>query len=199
MDDIPDFEKIFQKYDGIIMPPYRNLGNWYDEFVNYVYKPWIDDALEIMKVKFPEYYETAMKLKSCVYEYRQNIFIIKKEDFKKYGEFIFTILMDMDKKYNITNDEENLEYLKAIKKSGRAIINGTPTRRRWQAILIEKLNNLFLRHTLKNILEVKLVMGENEIKTYYQKNFIEKEYTICFKPKLENLGNNQTIERKKIK
>ena len=66
----------------------------------------MDEIEEIIKEKFTEYYPQAQKTLygpcfSCC-----NIFIMKREDFIKYGEFVFGVLFEFDRRHNLKNDKD---------------------------------------------------------------------------------------------
>lgn len=91
-DDIPNMDDIFKNHDIILPSPYgcsnvmrqyRNSHNLNDYKI----------ALAIIKKHFPDYYETALKFSISSKEfYINNCFIMKREMFFKYCEFIFPIL-----------------------------------------------------------------------------------------------------------
>lgn len=54
--------------------------------------------LQVIKEKFPEYYKTALEYSKSHTGYFCNMFIMKKEYFIKYSEWLFTILEEMEKR-----------------------------------------------------------------------------------------------------
>ncbi len=63
----------------------------------------IDEILKIIKYKFLHYYSKLF--------YLGNIFIMKKEDFIKYGNFTFEILFELDKRHNLKKDDDIKNYV----------------------------------------------------------------------------------------
>lgn len=95
------------KYDIITTRPVtlKDLGKKvksnYNQYVTtpYQYKEDIDLMLDIIKEKYPDYYETAeFYLKKSKIGYYCNMFIMKKEIFQHYSEWLFTILEEHEKR-----------------------------------------------------------------------------------------------------
>ena len=74
------------------------------ESTPYQYKEDLDVMLDIIKEKYPEYYETAnWYLDKSPFGYYCNMFIMKKELFHQYSEWLFNILFEHEKRRDYTN------------------------------------------------------------------------------------------------
>ena len=103
--------------------------------------------LDIIKKIKPDYYKTAIKTSKERKIYFCNLFIMKKEDFFKYCEFLFDILFEFDKRNNFTSDNDVINYLKSIYNDSDKISYQT----RIQGFLSERISNIFFRHNFKRI------------------------------------------------
>ncbi|MDE7330695.1 MAG: DUF4422 domain-containing protein [Lachnospiraceae bacterium] len=99
--------KKINQYDIITTPPvnlpklHRDLHNNYDQYVltPYQYKEDIEVLLDIIKEKYPAYYDTAYSyFYKEKYGYYCNMFIMTKELFHDYSEWLFTILEEHEKR-----------------------------------------------------------------------------------------------------
>lgn len=100
------------KYDVIATPPVNlselssDLRYNIDQYVltPYQYKEDIDVLLDIIKEKYPEYYNTAyLYFYKQKYGYYCNMFIMTKELFFEYSEWLFTILEEHEKRRDYSN------------------------------------------------------------------------------------------------
>lgn len=89
--------RIFVDYDFIAPRPnhYSSVRKHYQKSHNSVD---VDLALEIIKEKTPEYYSDAEDYFANSDEYSYNMFVFNKEDFIKYGDFVFTVLEEFEKR-----------------------------------------------------------------------------------------------------
>lgn len=104
-------EKI-SKYDVIATTPvvlkklhWRLKSNRHQyESTPYQYKEDLDVMLEIIKEKYPDYYDIAnWYLDKSPVGYYCNMFIMKKELFREYSEWLFSILFEHEKRRDYTN------------------------------------------------------------------------------------------------
>lgn len=95
------------QYDIIATPPVylpelsEDLHNNLDQYIltPYQYKEDIDTLLDIIKVKYPEYYDTAYKyFYKEKYGYYCNMFIMTRELFGQYSQWLFDILEEHEKR-----------------------------------------------------------------------------------------------------
>ena len=99
--------RTINQYDVIATPPvnltelHTSLHNNLDQYVRtpYQYKEDIDVLLEIIKEKYPAYYDTAWRyFYKEKYGYYCNMFIMSRELFCQYSEWMFTILEEHEKR-----------------------------------------------------------------------------------------------------
>lgn len=104
-------QKICQ-YDMITTKPvclkklHRSLKSNYHQYVStpYQYQEDLDLLLDIIREKYPAYYDTAKYyLHQSPIGYYCNMFIMKKEIFTDYCEWLFTILSEHERRRNYTN------------------------------------------------------------------------------------------------
>lgn len=120
-DEIPNMDEIFQEYDIILPRTYKTTRSMYNQYKSCHNVNDLVTCMGIVKVLYPDYMDD---VHTCVYDdkafYTNNCFIMKREDFLKYCEFIFTVLQNylQFKKLNNMEDiqkmvEENSnDYLK---------------------------------------------------------------------------------------
>ena len=104
--DIPDLDEIFIKYDVIIKERYKFSSTTYAQYETNHIAHFLNDSVDIIKEIYPEYYDDAKKFLSKNWGNYCNIFIAKKEDFIKWGEFVFGVLLELDRRYNLTTDDD---------------------------------------------------------------------------------------------
>lgn len=116
MEELNLSEEVLQreipKYDIITTKPVKlkKLGGKvrtnYLQYVKtpYQYKEDLDLLLDIIKERYPEYYDTAVYyLKKSPIGYYCNMFIMKKEIFNDYSSWLFDILAEHEKRSNYEN------------------------------------------------------------------------------------------------
>lgn len=88
------------KETDIILPKKRNyyIENLYDHYRHTMYIEPLDVTGEIIKEFYPEYYKEFEKLHKRTSAHMFNMFIMKKEYFTKYCEWLFDILGKLEKK-----------------------------------------------------------------------------------------------------
>ena len=153
--DVPDLDEIFLKYDVIVKERYTHKMTTYQQFDLYHYVSFLDECVDIIKEKYPEYYEDSRKFLNKTWANYCNIFIAKKEDFIKWGDFVFGVLLELDKKYNLKTDDviKNL----IIKKAGKRVKNSYDYQARLEAFLMERVGNMFYEHHWKKRYEIPTV------------------------------------------
>lgn len=104
-------EKTVEKYDVIattqvnlreLKPPVRSNYIQY-EITPYQYEEDLDVMLEIIKEKYPEYYDDAVKYLNSNLGYFCNMFIMKREIFREYSAWLFDILEEHEKRRDYHN------------------------------------------------------------------------------------------------
>ena len=180
-DNTPDLDVIFKNYDVIL----NNAANMRSLTIMQQFKKFhteyaLDEAIEIIKNIKPEYYETALKTMNSSIVYFCNLFVMKSEDFLKWGEFVFPILFEYDKRHNLNNDSDVEKYiLKEWGKYEKKKLN-INYQRRLGGFLAERLSNIFYNHHFKNKYEVN-VLEYDKIPLTTEPNERQKDIVIiCF-------------------
>ncbi len=161
VNDIPNLEKIFKNYDVILNNHVILNMTIKEQYYENHNGDDIESVLNIIKEKFPEYYKSALKVLNSTKIYFCNIFIMKSDDFIKYGNFVFPTLLEFDKKYKFKNDKDVKNYVKTINKYKKInIYNKTyekiiSEQSRLEGYLLERLSNIFYYHHFKKIYEVR--------------------------------------------
>ena len=146
-DNIPNLEDIFKNYDVILSRQKKldiNVKKYY--CLNHICKHF-DEILSIIKEIKPDYYITAKRTSKEKRMYICNLFIMKKEDFFKYCEFMFDILFEFDKRNNFSSDKDVLDYTKKIYNNSL----NSYVQLRLQAFLSERISNIFFHHYFKKV------------------------------------------------
>ena len=92
-------DKIFKDYDFVVPRPshYKSVQDHFEKSHN---KEDLSKLLDVIDRLCPEYYETAVEYLTQKNEYLYNMFIFSKEDFIKYGDFIFKVLDEFTKDFD---------------------------------------------------------------------------------------------------
>ena len=152
--NIPDLDKIFTQYDCILKNKVRFRVSVKAQFAGSHFISFLDEVLTIIKENFTEYYQSAIKTLNGRTGSYCNIFIIKKEDFIKYGEFVFGVLLELDRRHKLKNDDD-------IKNLIIAEIERTRRKTRvfyqcrLQGYLMERISIIFYDYYFKKPLEIK--------------------------------------------
>ena len=99
-----DYEKLLQKYD-VILPVKRN---YYIETVRSQYehahnKSDLDEVEKIVQEFYPEYSETFTKVMNRTKLHILNMFVMKKDKFDEYCEWLFDNLFELEKRIDISD------------------------------------------------------------------------------------------------
>lgn len=171
MDNIPNVDEIFKEYD-IILPSKENFGcsiyNQYKQCHN------IDDLNEIMDiVKNKDISVDVLLSDNSMYCF--NMFIMKKELFYEYCDFVFGICQEYLRRHNIQNmediknmmDENKGKYYKGSYPS-----NDFRYQCRIGGFLAERLLNIWIRHKKLKVKEYNVITTENKYKEKKANDFI---------------------------
>ncbi|HIT95452.1 MAG TPA: DUF4422 domain-containing protein, partial [Candidatus Aphodousia faecavium] len=110
-----NISKIVSDYDLITVAPWNveNAGskNNYDHYQHSDKKLHIEDydkAIEILKKLYPQYTKSAEVYNSSKFGYYTNIFIMKRDLFNEYSQFLFSILFELEQSLDLSgyNKEE---------------------------------------------------------------------------------------------
>ena len=146
--DIPNLDEIFEKYDAIVRKKDDLHTSIYKQFEDSHIIHYLDESIDIIKEKYPEYYNDTQVLFNNVTINFCNIFIAKKEDFIKWGELVFGVLLELDNRYNLTTDDD---IKKLIMKEPKVIEKKLDIdyQSRLQAFLMERIGYIFYEHHWK--------------------------------------------------
>ena len=88
------------KENDIVLPKKRKyyIENLYDHYKHTMYVEPLDITKEIIKERCPEYLENFNKLHKRTSAHMFNMFIMKREYFNKYCEWLFSILEELEKR-----------------------------------------------------------------------------------------------------
>ena len=153
-DNIPNLDLIFSKYDAILKSLTKTYASMRANF-NYAHLGrFMDEVVAIIKEKFPEYYPSALYFLSHNVVSYCNIFIMKKKDFIKWGEFVFGVLLEFDRRHKLKTDRdiEQLVRCELIRIHRRTDgYFGVKYQSRLQGFIIERVTNMFyVKHFKKN-------------------------------------------------
>ena len=144
-DNIPDLDNIFKYYDVILNSPYIFKNGMKSQFCLYHICKNYDEMIDIIKDIKPDYYESAIKTINMTKIHFCNLFIMKKNDFFKFCEFMYDILFEFDRRHNFTSDKDVLSYVKNYYTINYLYHS------RIQAFLSERIGNIFYYHNFKRI------------------------------------------------
>lgn len=150
-DNIPNLDEIFKNYDVILKRRTYFKCSIRQQY-NIVHIPhFLNESVDIIRANFPEYYQYAESALEKKWGNFGNIFIMKKTDFIKWGDFVFGVLFEFDKKYNLTTDEDirNL-IIKEVKYKRLNVYYQS----RLQGFLIERIGNIFYRRHFRKAYEI---------------------------------------------
>lgn len=163
LDNIPNIDEIFKTHDAIL--PKFEL--WMPIKNHYKLNHNLNDlnmVINIIKDIFPEYYESALEniqstdFKIC------NIFIMKKEMFYKYCEFVFGVLNEYDKRMGFNTDLDVFNWvanhMEEYCYNRVGMLKSVPYQARIQAFLMERLSSIFYNKNFKNPYLVELILTE---------------------------------------
>lgn len=86
--------------DITVMPGHsKNIRQQYASS-GYLHEKDLDIMMDVLKEKYPEFYPYAISFMSGHKSYLNNMFIMKKDIFNKYCEWLFDILFECDKRIN---------------------------------------------------------------------------------------------------
>ena len=151
--NIPDLNKIFTQYDSILSKKIIFNVKVKVEFAYFHFRSFLDEILTIIKDNFTEYYQSANKSLNGNIGSFCNIFIMKKEDFIKYGEFVFGVLLEFDRRHNLKNDDDIKKLIVSEIKRTRRKTN-VLYQYRQHAFLMERISIIFYDYYFKKPFEI---------------------------------------------
>ena len=101
--DKANAQKLLQKAD-VIVPVKRKyyIENLYSHYVNTLHADPLDKTFEIIEQKYPRYYPAMQKLHTRTSAHMFNMFIMKKEHFDNYCQWLFDILGELENRVDST-------------------------------------------------------------------------------------------------
>lgn len=163
-ENIPNLDEVFEKYDGIL--PNFNLG-WPSVYENYRNSHNIKDyihVIDIIKNHFPEFLESAEYVSNHGLFYPCNMFVLKRETFIKYCEFVFGVLDIFDKEMGFNTDLDVYNHvvnnMEEYCKYGAEPNGFTFYQSRIQAFLMERLSTIFFYKEIKNPLLMDILITD---------------------------------------
>ena len=154
--NIPDLDSIFQKFDAILIKRYIFKENNRQIFKRYHLPHFLDESVEIIKEKFPEYTPYCDKYLNKKWGNYCNVFIMKKDDFIKWGELVYGVIIELDRRYNLTTDEDIKNLMREeIKKSRRKM--DLNYQRRLEGFIVERIGGIFYEKNFQKIYEVPVI------------------------------------------
>ena len=111
-----EIEKLLEETD-IILPKKRKyyIENLYKHYEHTMYVEPLEETEKIIKKKYPKYLDEFEKLHKRTSAHMFNMFIMKKEMFEQYCEWLFEILFELEKKCDPNNyDKFHARYLGRI-------------------------------------------------------------------------------------
>ena len=130
-----------------------------DQYKIYHFEEFLDLCIDIIREKFPEYYPYAISFLKNNEGNFFNVFIMKQNDFIKWGEFVFGVLLEFDKKLNLTSDND-IQLL--VRNEKRKTVNRYNLEHnfRLEGFIIERLGNIFYDKHFSRRYERRLVKGK---------------------------------------
>ena len=135
-------DNIFDNYDVIVKTRYTHETTTREQFNLCHIVHFLDECVDIIKELYPEYYPYAKIFLEKNWANYCNIFIMKQNDFIKWGEFIFGVLLELDKRYNLTSDED-IEKLINNEREKKYKNIDIPYQSRLESFLMERIGNIF--------------------------------------------------------
>ena len=94
MDDIPDMREVFRAHDAVAASPIRLRGGVRAHYAAYHNVSDFDIVTEIVRDKYPEFFDTWDAAARSSDFYQCNMFILRRDDFRWVVDMVFGILHD---------------------------------------------------------------------------------------------------------
>ena len=132
-------------------------------------------CIDIIKEHFPEYYEDATLLMDTTYFIPCNIFVLKREMFIDWCEFVFGVLDIYNEKMGFKTDLDVCNHVvnnmdKYVDTKGGIPNISTSYQSRIHSFLMERLSSIFFKHNIKHPYNSNIVLTEVHYdfeKTYF--------------------------------
>lgn len=171
--DIPNMNEIFTYHDAIL--PNFSLG-WNNIYQNYVCchsRKDITLILDIICKYYPEYFDSAIETMAYDKFYPCNIFVLKKEMFNEWCEFMFGVLGKFDEINGFKTDNDILQHV-IENHVEYTDLKGWPNQKpeyqaRIEAFLSERLSTIFFNKKVKNPYMMNMFL--TEVHDEYEKEY----------------------------
>lgn len=158
--NIPNIKQILQTNDIILGRPIVMKQSIIEQYTKYHNVNDLSKIVKICNEKYPEYNETIKFFLKSHKLYACNMFIMKKEDFIKYCEFISTIISEFIKTENLNSYEDCIAKVENDKINYLKTFGPNKTvdyQSRFMAYLVERLTNIFIIHNFNKSYNVDIV------------------------------------------
>lgn len=163
-DNVPNMDEIFSQYDivcgnNVLQKIENNIQYGISLYNQYAIAHNTKDMVDVLMCiydKKPDYFNDAMAAFSSSVLYPCNMFIMKKDDFLEYCDFVFTVLGEFDNRNGLHCDDDVAKHVIQQKSNYRLSIVDVKYQQRLDGFLLERLTQVFIKHHFQ----------ENKIKTY---------------------------------
>ncbi|MBF8984607.1 DUF4422 domain-containing protein [Lutibacter sp. B2] len=99
-----EIEELVKEYD-VILPKKRNyyIETVWTHYKNAHHIKDLEEAKQIIEEKYPQYIDSFDKVMNGTQLHIYNMFIMQKEEFDRYCEWLFDILFELEKRVDISN------------------------------------------------------------------------------------------------
>lgn len=150
LDNIPNMDEIFSKYDCIVAKPLQWKETVKEQYAKMHNIEDLEIVEKIIKNKFPEYGHACELFLNGHLFIPYNMFIMKREDFKRYCDFVFGVLNEytniVGTDINKRIEDNKEKYLKSFYPN-----NTIEYQYRIGGYLAERLTNIFLMNNFKKM------------------------------------------------
>lgn len=150
------------EYDIVLPESLKFPISIYEQYNTYHNKNDINLIIEIILELYPEYSQSLLTTFSSKSFYERNMFIMSKDNFIKYCEWVFNILSQFNNVQNFHTTQDVMNYVSNHKEDYKNVninINNyfstIDYSARIQGFLMERLFNVYITHNFKKILECK--------------------------------------------
>ena len=101
-----EYEAILKEYDLITTKKLTLNFSYYDGYAANHYRKDLDMTLDVIREKYPEYYDLVLERVHQNHTYFGNIIITNKELFDRYSAWLFTILFEIEHRIDLTDYDD---------------------------------------------------------------------------------------------
>ena len=162
--EIPNIDEIFKEHDAIL-PNFELWGeNIYSNYSACHAKKDLVQVLDIICKYYPDYFQCAIDTITSNKFYPCNIFILRKEMFNQWCEFVFGVLEKFDEINGFSTDEDIFMHVimnHEIYTDNKVEPNSRPYyQARIEAFLSERLSTIFLNKNVMNPYMCDMILTE---------------------------------------